>query len=80
MYIYHKPFLTYVIVLLSFNILKVKVCFPRDDSSEHQDYMDMGGGASGVKALSPSLMSSLNKQAVPQSATTLPKEPAGYVF
>ena len=80
MYIYHKPFLTHVIVLLSSNILKVKVCFPRDDSSEHQDYMDMGEGTSGVRALSLSPMSSSNEQAVPQSATTLPKEPAGYVF
>ena len=69
-----------MIVLLSSDILKVTVHSHRDGSNEHQDYMDMVGGTSGVKGLSPSLANSLDKQAVPQSATTLPKEPVMYVF
>ena len=69
-----------MIVLLSSDVLKVKVHSHRDGSSEHQDYMDMHGGASGVKALSPSLVNSSDEQAVPQSATTLPKELVRYIF
>ena len=69
-----------MIVLLSSDVFKLKVHSHRDGSSKHQDYMDMGGGTSGVKALSLSLVNSLDEQIVPQSATTLPKEPARYVL
>ena len=69
-----------MIVLLSSDILKVKVRSYREGSSEHHDYMDMAECTSGIKAPSPSPANSLDEQVVPQSATTPPREPTKYVF
>ena len=77
---FFELFLTSVIVLLSSDVLKVKVHSYRDGSSEHHDYMDMAECTSGIKAPSPSPVNSSDKQVIPWSATTPPREPAKYVF
>ena len=69
-----------MIVLLSSDILKVKVCSCRDGSSEHHDCMDIAECTSGIKAPSLSPTNSLDEQVVPQSSTTPSKEPTRYVF
>ena len=79
-FIYHELFLTPVIVLLSSDILKVKVHSYRDGSSKHHDYMDMAECTFGIKAPSPSPANSSDKQVVPQSTTTPPREHTRYVF
>ena len=69
-----------MIVLLSSDILKVKVYSYRDGSSEHHDYMDMAECTSGIKGPSLSSANSSDGQVVPQSDTPPPREPTKYVL